>query len=58
MVPVKDLVLRLREQLGIKKLIHSILFKSSDEVQYREAIHQINFYNQVKKIMIRSGGDD
>ena len=56
MVSVKDLVLQLRERLNITQQIHSLLFSGPD--RQKTAMSTINFYNQVKKIIIRSGGVD
>ena len=56
MVSVKDLVLQLRERLNITQQIHSLLFSGPD--RQKTAMNMINFYNQVKKIIIRSGGVD
>lgn len=52
----KDLILGLREELSITKEIAKILF--SGELEKRESMKVLNFYNLVKKIVIRSGDSD
>lgn len=53
LVSVKDLVLGLRERLEITQEIHKLLFNNLE--MQGTAMHTINFYNLVKKIIIRSG---
>lgn len=52
-VSTKELVLKLRQRLGITRHIHALVFEQADS-----SIRVINFYNQVKRVIIRSGGVD
>ena len=52
----EQFVLRIRERLGITHAIHNLLFGTEEEREV--AFDTINFYNQVKEVVIRSGGGD
>ena len=49
-------MLRIREKLDITQAIHNLLLGSEEEREV--AFDTINFYNQVKEVIIRSGGGD
>ena len=55
-ISTKDLILGLRERCNITLELHKLLF--SDESNRQQAMQTINFYNQAKKVIIRSGGAD
>lgn len=55
-VSTKQLVLNLREHLQITQEIHNLLFKP--EKSESESLRTINFYNVVKKVLLRSGGTE
>lgn len=46
-------MLSFRKRLGITKHIHALVFEQADS-----AMRVINFYNQVKRVIIRSGNDE
>ena len=50
-----DIVEDLRERLDVTKQIHNLIF--ADPEKKEMALNILNFYNQVKKVIIRSGGN-
>ena len=55
-ISTKKFIESFREKCNITKEIHTMLF--GDEDQQAIAMNTINFYNEVKKVIIRSGGAD
>ena len=51
-----EFVMRFRERLGITRQIHNLLFGS--DLERENALITINYFNQVKEVIIRSGGGD
>ena len=56
LIVTKEFILALRDHLNISKVINELLFGDMD--QKNAALVTLKFYNQVKKILVRSSNSD